>query len=215
MSQDAEPRKFKLRRIPTADDIIKKNLEPLKENIKKKKRAQQAYYQNHNQQGVSPLIRDYKKGPVHQRLGRKLPYTLGTNTSAIPPKRRLRLPGVHPQHRRTRIFTAQQRLNRIRANNREVQNMQNIPKRIKLRRTLPHSMNGPTNLTVEVKNNNAIGRPQFSHGTRRFRQILNGQLQQEIKKIQMSYQGGQTIAPMRVTPSATVKPLNTRFASLI
>lgn len=187
----------------------------MKENIKKKKRAQQAYYQNH-EDGVSPLIRDFKRRPVHQRLGRKLPYTLGTNTSAIPPKRRLRLPGTQPQNRRTRIFSAQQRLNHIRAKNRQVENTpQNVPKRIKLRRALPQRINGPTNLTVEVKNNSAVsGRHQFSQGYRRFKQILNVQLQQEIKKIQLAFQGGQTVAPIRITPSATEKPLNKRFADL-
>lgn len=188
----------------------------MKENIKKKKRAQQAYYENQNVSGVSPLIRDFKKRPVHQRLGRKLPFTLGTNTSAILPKRRLRLP-IMQQNRRTKIFSAQQRLNLIRAKNREVTGTQNftLPKRIKLRRTLPQRTSGPTNLTVEVKNNNAfVSRNQLGQGVRRFRQILNAQLQQEIKKIQMTFQGGQPLAPIHITPSATDKALSQRFANL-
>lgn len=187
----------------------------MKENIKKKKRAQQAYYENHVESGVSPLIRDFKKRPVHQRLGRKLPYILGTNTSAIPPKRRLRLPGMQ-QNRKTRIFSAQQRLNLIRARNREIINGQNVtmPKRIRLRRTLPQHVTGPTNLMVEVKNHGAFNTNQHNQGFRRFKQILNTQLQQEIKKIQMSFQGGQPLAPIHITPSATQKPLSQRFASL-
>ncbi|KAG5877653.1 hypothetical protein JTB14_038329 [Gonioctena quinquepunctata] len=97
--ENEAPRKFRLRRLqPTltkditnADEsIIQKNLEPLKQNIEKKKRAQEIYYENHSDLiGASPLTRDLGKKPVKQRLGRKIPFS-GTNTAAIPPKRRLR-----------------------------------------------------------------------------------------------------------------------------
>ncbi|KAJ8947409.1 hypothetical protein NQ318_009615 [Aromia moschata] len=101
--------KIKLRRIKTSppQDLIEQNLIPLKENIKKKKRAQEAYYENHQ-----------------ARLGRRVPFN-GTNTSAIPPKFRLRRVGNFSNQqnvKKFRIFSAQHRLNRIRAQQRELLN---------------------------------------------------------------------------------------------
>ncbi|KAJ8913547.1 hypothetical protein NQ315_017098 [Exocentrus adspersus] len=222
MEPETEPKRFKLRRlkpITVDNDIIQKNLEPLKLNTQRKQFAQELYYENHKEAGMSPLIRESRKQPVHQRLGRKHPLTLGTNTSSILPKRRLRLPSLGSNNlfnKRSRIFSAQQRLNRIRANQREVMASQNssMPKRIKLRRTLPH-FGGATNLMVEVKNNNAFfNRHQAMNGIRRFRQILSPHLQLEIKNIQATHPGHQTIVPFRVTPAATEIALHQRFAQL-
>ncbi|KAJ8981715.1 hypothetical protein NQ317_003780 [Molorchus minor] len=215
------PRKFKLRRIKSSppEEVIEQNLLPLKENIRRKQFAQRAYYENHGESGISPLTRNFTKPPVHLRLGRRVPFT-GTNTSAIPPKRRLHRVGPFGNQgnvRRNRIFSAQHRINRIRAQQREMLNNQNynMSKKIKLRRTLPQRIGGPTNLQVQVKNNRAFVNMQTVQNIRRFKQILNYQLQQEIKKIQMELKGkSQEILPFRVTPVGTAVSLHMRFAAL-
>lgn len=203
-------------------DVIQKNLEPLRENIEKKKRAQDAYYENNtNNFGISPLRRDGRRS-VKQRLGRSnVPYT-GTNTSFLPPKQRLRKINNTLNNkintRKTRINLAQQRLYRIRARQQDTMNTMTQPgKKIRIRRPYPLNMGEPKNFQVEVVNNTAnvpdryypMERPR----QRRFRQILNAAIQMEIRKLQLQFTGS-NVPPSEIKPAFTLKTLNDRFANL-
>lgn len=85
---------LRLRRLmfPKREDLIQKNLLPLKENNFKKEIAHSKYEQNC--QGRSPLLRDFhNKIPISERLGisaKKRVPILGTNTKMIMPRRNRR-----------------------------------------------------------------------------------------------------------------------------
>lgn len=218
---------------PNTNQLIIKNLEPLKQNIKKKV-AQTLYYENHDVY-ESPLTRG-DKGPVHQRLGAKqirlkrfVP--LGTNTSTVLPRKRTfgpaarngmvtnnnyrlqNTPGQYRRHKLQRVYSAQARLERIR------RSQINNAGAIKLRR--PSRLIPPgTNLTVEVKNPNFLpmidGAATFNHHVAKFKMILNPTIQSEIEEIQREYSGSSENTPLsiRVTPVCTSLPMTTRFALL-
>lgn len=206
--------------FPCFSEVIQKNLEPLRENIEKKKRAQDAYYENHSDSvGMSPLTRDAYRRPVKQRLGRSNMYHYtGTSTSFLPPKMRLRKLNTTLNNkiniRKTRNNMANQRLYRIRAKNHEAVTHQTGTK-IRLRRTVPVIGGEPKNFQVEVANTPAITpRHNFRYQRfRKFRQILNVDIQIQIKKLQAQFTGT-NVAPSRVTPAFTMKSLHDRFALL-
>lgn len=196
---------------------IRRNLEPLRENIEKKKRAQDYYYES--SVGVSPLRRDDRK-PVKQRLGRvNIPYA-GTSTSFLPPKQRLRKVNSTLNNkinlRKIRHNPAQQRLYRIRAQN-EDDMFDHSHKKIKIRRPTGFTSVEPQNLQVEVVNNNAnipMRYQNINHPRpRRFKQILNTAIQMEIKKLQLQFTGSND-PPTQIKPAFTLKCLNDRFSRL-
>ncbi|VEN45378.1 unnamed protein product [Callosobruchus maculatus] len=228
MSVEA-PVKIKLRRVKPQinqstiidEDIILRNLQPLQENVQKKKKAQEAYYRR-NESGVSPLMRDSVRRPVKARLG-LMPF--GTNTSALPPKMRLRrFNGARMNSsgttgnnairmRKLRVNIAQERLNRIRSRNSTLL-ASSTPKKIRLRRLMstPSVLPGPQNLKVEVVNNTSMLRgPPFKH--RRFKQILNQHIQMEIMALQNNTETEQYWIE-KVTPVATQFKMHDRFAQL-
>lgn len=202
-------------------EVIRKNLETLRENVEKKKRAQDAYYENHSENfGMSPLTREAHKKPVKQRLGRtNIPYA-GTSTSFLPPKQRLRKVNNTFNNiinsRKTRFNIAQQRISRIRATNQENFLNQSV-KKIRLRRPVSIINGEPKNFQVQVVNNTAHLSSKYNSANspriRRFRQILNAGIQMEIKKLQLQFTGS-NIQPSNIIPAFTLKTLNDRFARL-
>lgn len=191
-------------------------MEPLRENIEKKKRAQDAYYdQNY---GMSPMRRENRS--VKQRLGRtNIPYA-GTSTSFLPPKQRLRKMSntlnnkIHIK--KSRHNPAQQRLYRIRSRSEDdVLNQYN--KKIRIRRPAGITSGEVQNLQVEVRNNNANFPMRYNNVNhlrpKRFKQILNTAIQMEIKKLQLHFTGTND-PPTSVKPAFTLKCLNDRFARL-
>lgn len=201
--------------------MIQKNLEPLRENIEKKKRAQDAYYESSF--GVSPLRRN-NRPPVKQRLGKvNIPYA-GTSTSFLPPKQRLRKVNTTLNNRinsrKIRNNPAQQRLYRIRSRN-EDDVLNNSIKKIRIRRPMDFTGTEPQNLQVQVVNSNATLPVRYNNNSnmnhqrpRRFRQILNTAIQMEIKKLQLSFTGI-NVPPSEIKPAFTLKTLHDRFARLI
>nr|XP_023016336.1 uncharacterized protein LOC111505713 [Leptinotarsa decemlineata] len=228
--ENQEPRKFKLRRLvpihtqrheDTNESIISKNLEPLKQNVEKKKRAQEIYYENHAEElGASPLLRDLGKKPVKQRLGRRVPFP-GTNTSAIPPKQRLkRLNNTQNNQinkRKSRSNIAQQRLNLIRArSNQDALLRQNGVKKFRLRRLVPTALTStPKNFKVQVSNNIvSVEKQRFMTNVKRFKLCLDPEIQLQIKQLQVMYQGDSVKFPIQVQPTTTLLTMNQRFAML-
>lgn len=190
-------------------DVIQKNLESLRENIEKKKRAQDAYYEVHSSHLYqSPLTRDRNRRPVKQRLGRNVPYS-GTNTSFLPPKQRLRK--VHTLNnsinQRKIRNTAQQRLYNIMNRNQE-NHFNEAPRRMRLRKLVNERNIDGNSLQVKVFNN-------MAKSNDRFRQKLDVTIQMEIKKIQLqSTRDKDSSVPTKITPAYTVKNLHDRFALL-
>lgn len=197
--------------ISVKDEKIRENLAPLRENLKKKMRAQEAYY-NSNKVNRSPLLFDRR--PVRDRLG-KVKF-LGTDTSGILPRPRNILRGGNfKNYRKQGRYSAQMRLNRLRA--RLNASAQNKNKPFRLRRNLNFLDDSlPTNLTVQVDNTQYGKHNSFKleNGSRdmRFRPVLNEKTQQQIAIIQKK-RYYQDILPMRFTPVATGIFLHERFTS--
>ncbi|CAH0556498.1 unnamed protein product [Brassicogethes aeneus] len=203
---DSVPKKtFKLiRRKPVIKsepepDVIQKNLEPLFHNIKKKRLAQDIYYQNHSF-GVTSLKKD-----VHQRLGQTsksqkffhMPY--GTNTSSIGPKPKKLFRRNHQNNQLQRHFSVQDRLNKIRLH----QSLIGKNKVLKLGRNIPY------NLRVQVSNLDFKKQPNFH---RKFKLILNPQLQEDIQAIQLKFLSMPLhLEDWRTQPESTGVRMNDRF----
>ncbi|CAG9853910.1 unnamed protein product [Phyllotreta striolata] len=194
------------------EDLIQKNLQPLIEHTEKKKRAQEAYYDK-NVLNKSPLLRNLK-APVRNRLGRRIPFN-GTNTSAIPPKKRLfkvnngmngTLRNTITRGKVTRKNLAQIRINRIRERQQEELRLNPMrlttPKKIKLKRWTGSQM-----LRVEVPNVNYSNAP-------RHRQILNSELQEQIRELQSVHIPEQILFDDSYTPFSTKITTHERFAKL-
>lgn len=182
------------------------NLQPLKVNLEKKKKAQDLYYENNCSN--SPMRRDLNKRPVKHRLG-LIPY--GTNTSSILPKIRLRRQTMNNRinnrkfvHNR-RVNLAQQRLNYIRSKHRQTLS---IPNKMKLHRVIHNGV--PRNFQVQVQNTSS---PHYQK-IKRFKQILNDSLQTEIRQIQSSYKREETMIPTMVSPAITGISMHKRFGLL-
>lgn len=198
--------------------MIQKNLQPLLEHTEKKKRAQEAYYEKtENEMGISPMIRN-SKAPVRQRLGRKIAFN-GTNTAAIPPKKRLYKvnPTLNNSIRKQRVVKrnlAQMRLNKIRERHRLQLSQSNLnnsaPKR--LRKLGPVS----NMLRVEVRNNNAhiVNNQLVNQVPGRHRQVLDSTLQAEIRELQSLHQSVEMFFNVRFKPVTTAIPIGDRFSHL-
>lgn len=169
---------------------IQKNLEPMYQNIEKKKYAQDCYYSNHCP-NISPLKRA-SKGPVHERLGinRKrrrmydMPY--GTNTSLLGPKRRTLKTTAN-------TYTAQNRLHRIKQSFRQNKRM-------------------PRNLLIKVPNI-----PNTPVASKKFKMLLNPTLQSDIRLLQSSYNSEPLMCYLedfRPTSAGTGISTNDRFTQL-
>lgn len=200
-------------------EVIQKNLEPLRENVEKKKRAQDAYYETHEDtMGMSPLTREAFKKPVKQRLGRRhIPY-VGTSTSFLPPKKRLRKIGNTLNNtiniRKIRNDILHQRSYSVSGKYQEAAaNRNRSITKLRLRRPKSLLSGEPKNFQVEIINNNVNGRHNISR-PQRFRQILNNNIQLEIKKLQLQYTGD-NVPPTKITPAFTLITISERFARLI
>ncbi|CAH0556497.1 unnamed protein product [Brassicogethes aeneus] len=205
---DNGPKKFfKLIRrngLPPAQpkEVIKKNLEPLLQNIEKKKYAQEVYYKE-NPKGVSPLIRK-EKGSVRQRLGQTLKYKRLTNTANISPKSLYKIQRCENYPMNKKRFSAQDRLNRIRQSQLYFLNNNNEKKTntITLRRTNQFK-NTPRNVLQR-------GVPY----QRKFKLRLNQQLMTAILNIQSQYHSMPLYMEDYIcSAEATDLKLNNRFSS--
>ncbi|XP_056646366.1 uncharacterized protein LOC130451398 [Diorhabda sublineata] len=196
------------------DDVIQKNLEPLKQNIQKKIRAQEAYYQNCNNVSVSPMTHDIKP-PVQQRLGRKVPFT-GTNTSMVPPKKRLYKNTLNSsilKKKHLKRNHAQIRLNKIREKQRYESMMANNltgPRKIKIHGRIPNAI--IPNFKVQIRNNGNITNNGII-GYKRHKISLDSEIQIAIKQLETLYTG-EKIVILKVKPKATTISLNDRFTNL-
>lgn len=190
---------------------IQANLAPLRENLKKKMRAQEAYY-NSNKVNRSPLL--FNRRPVRDRLG-KVRF-LGTDTSGILPRPRhfLHGGGNFKNNFKQGKFSAQMRLNRLRA--RLNASTQNKNRPFRLRRNTSFFDDGPTNLTVQVDNtqHSSSGSFKIENGfpDMRFRPVLNAKVQEQIATIQEN-RYYQEIFPMRFTSASTQVSMHDRFTT--
>ncbi|CAG9827250.1 unnamed protein product [Diabrotica balteata] len=214
-SSSETPVKFHLKRhLPESlvesslDDIIQKNLEPMRERTERKKLAQEIYYKKNGTSCVSPMIRETQKRPVKHRLGR-VAYT-GTSTSAVPPKRRLNKNitlNNTIRHRLKPINYAQMRINKIRENQRlqaaiandSTVNMQKSV--IRLRRTVP-------SFQVQIKNSRLL-----ATNIKRFKLELNDEIQLQLQDLKQCY-SGEKIINFRVAPETTNTSIDHRFSNL-
>lgn len=167
-------------------------------NQEKKKKAQDAFYNNNMY--LSPMVRDLNKKPVKHRLGLHLPN--GTHTSSILPKMRLRRQTLNNTilKRKNRLYRdinpAQHRLNLIRNRQRQILSR---PNKLRLHRNVPQ------NFQIQVPNNNITPRPI------RFRQILNESHQNHIRLIQAAFTRQETLIPTKVIPVSTAITTHKRF----
>lgn len=196
------------------EDVIQKNLEPLKQNIQKKIRAQEAYYQNSNNVSVSPMLRNDKQ-PVQQRLGRRVPFN-GTNTSMLPPKKRLyknTLNSSISKKKNIKRNYAQMRLNKIRERQRHQTLMENNltgTRKIKIHGRIPNAI--VPNFKVQIRNNGNFINTGL-HGFKRHKISLDSDIQIAIKQLETMYTG-EKIVILKIQPKATTISMNDRFSSL-
>nr|CAH7743630.1 unnamed protein product [Callosobruchus chinensis] len=107
--------------------------------------------------------------------------------------------------KRQPVNLAQATVDRSRARNNILQ--KSTPNKVRLRRY----MSGPQNVRVEVVNNTCM-LPQFKY--KRFKQILNHDLQLEIRQLQQRAAPTKKYWIQKVTPVSTNIKMQDRFAQL-